>query len=47
MSLKKQRKKKEQREIVKSMIKENIPVETIMKITKLSKEEIEKIIKEM
>lgn len=43
----KQGKKKEQREIVKSMIKENIPVETIMKITKLSKEEIEKIIKEM
>ncbi len=43
----KQGKKKEQREIVKSMIKEKIPVETIVKITKLSKEEIEKIIKEM
>ena len=29
------------------MLKENIPIETIMKITKLSREEIEKLEKEM
>ena len=42
----KQGKEKEQKEIVKSMLKEKIPIETIMKITKLSKEKIEKIKKE-
>ena len=29
------------------MLKENIPIETIMKVTKLSREEIEKLEKEM
>ena len=43
----KQGKEKEQKEIVKSMLKEKIPIETIMKITKLSKEKIEKIKKEI
>ena len=35
------------KEIANSMLKENIPIETIMKITKLSREEIEKLEKEM
>ncbi len=42
----KQGKEKEQKEIVKSMLKEKLPIETIIKITKLSKIEIEKIEKE-
>ena len=42
-----QKGKKEQKEMIKSMIKEKIPLETIVKVTKLSKEEIEKIMKEM
>ena len=40
-------KKEEKREIAKSMLKEKMPIETIMKVTKLSREEIEKIEKEM
>ena len=35
------------KEIAKSMLKEKMPIETIMKVTKLSREEIEKIEKEM
>ena len=35
------------KEIANSMLKENIPIETIMKVTKLSREEIEKLEKEM
>ena len=40
-------KKEEKKEIAKSMLKEKMPIETIMKVTKLSREEIEKIEKEM
>ena len=40
-------KKEEKKEIAKSMLKEKMPIETIIKITKLSREEIEKIEKEM
>ena len=36
-------KEQTQKEIVKTMTKEKMPIETIMKVTKLSKEEIEKI----
>lgn len=38
---------KSQKEIVKSMLKEKIPLETIIKITNLSKKEIEEIAKEV
>ena len=40
-------KKEEKKEIAKSMLKEKMPIETIMKVTKLSREEIEKLEKEM
>ena len=40
-------KKQNQKETVKTMTKEKMPIETIMKVTKLSREEIEKIQKEM
>lgn len=36
-------KEQNQKEIVKTMTKENMPIETIIKVTKLSREEIEKI----
>ena len=36
-------KEQTKKEIVKTMTKENMPIETIMKVTKLSREEIEKI----
>ena len=36
-------KEQTKKEIVKTMTKENMPIETIMKATKLSREEIEKI----
>ena len=36
-------KEQTQKEIVKTMTKENMPIETIIKVTKLSREEIEKI----
>ena len=39
-------KEQTKKEIVKTMTKENMPIETIMKVTKLSREEIEKIQKE-
>ena len=39
-------KEQNQKEIVKTMTKENMPIETIMKVTKLSREDIEKIQKE-
>lgn len=39
-------KKQKQKEIVKTMTKEEMPIETIMKVTKLSREEIEKIQKD-
>ena len=39
-------KEQTQKEIVKTMTKENMPIETIMKVTKLSREDIEKIQKE-
>ena len=39
--------KQNKKEIAKSMLKEKMPIETIMKVTKLSREEIEKIEKEM
>ena len=40
-------KEQTQKEIVKTMTKEKMPIETIMKVTKLSREEIEKLEKEM
>ena len=39
--------KEGKKEIAKSMLKEKMPIETIIKITKLSRKEIEKIEKEM
>ena len=36
-------KEQNQKEIVKTMTKEKMPIETIMKVTKLSREQIEKI----
>ena len=39
-------KEQNQKEIVKTMTKENMPIETIIKVTKLSREDIEKIQKE-
>ena len=39
-------KEQTQKEIVKTMTKENMPIETIIKVTKLSREDIEKIQKE-
>jgi hypothetical protein len=36
-------KKEEKKETAKAMLKEKIPIETIMKITELTKEEIEKL----
>ena len=44
---KKEGKEEGKKEIAKSMLKEKMPIETIIKITKLSREEIEKIEKEM